>query len=248
MNEPQAGYSITIEMAMDITDGWDANSHIYDYGDELDEYTNNGQWLSDSRDYGARVGVLGGNGYYPFAPHILGSVVSNRFVEYRGTADMGRHHRWQVETVPDNGGNWSYYTEPWGVSRPATGFRFGGLANCPIPECMPSGVYRYSYNRIGNVLQDNDSGQNRESRRIKMIWKSVKTHDAGCILKYIIVDRRSFPIEVDFGNISKMGAFRRLIGDGDKKIWNIKLASNILDVTHITGGLCNNSIEVLLCQ
>jgi hypothetical protein len=240
-------YEVTLDLAMKMRDNWNGNNTIFDWGSTADTYTFDGDLVTNDYSIWERLAgnatspVLNTTGFNPFGTQFSGDVTGKRYPRYNGKANThGEYQEWSGEMVMDSSGGYSYDTTAW-VPTYATGFGIAGLAEFPVPEFTPVGVYSVAYNRIGKVIREYDSGEQSEQRKFEMKWENLSGEALRCILVKLTTVIRSNTFKIDFGtSLQRLSPWLPRAGEVLSGEYDIRLSNSVIKYTY-TGGSCEGS-------
>jgi hypothetical protein len=237
---------------MKIRKGYANTNSIFDWGSTADTYTTGVTYISEGYEIWDRPTAnvpeanLNVDGFTPFGSQFLGDVAGYRYPVYQGKANFhGDYHSWDVELIPENSGGYTYNTAPW-TARNVTGFSIGALVNFPFPTCIPDAEYSISYNRIGNVVREYDSGEASEHRPFEMSWNNLCGEDLrGILVQLITVIRgNSFTIDTDT-SLARVGAWLPREGEALNGVFDVRLVSPEIEYACTGADLWDLSIKVM---
>jgi hypothetical protein len=237
-------YEVTLDLAMKMRDNWNGNNTIFDWGSTADTYTFDGYLVTNDYSIWERLAgnatspVLNTTGFNPFGTQFSGDVTGKRYPRYNGKANVhGEYQEWSGEMIMDSSGGYSYDTTAW-VPTYATGFGIAGLAEFPVPEFTPVGVYSVAYNRIGKVIREYDSGEQSEQRKFEMKWENLSGEALRCILVKLVTVIRSNTFKIDFGtSLQRLSPWLPRAGELLSGEYDIRLSNSVIKYTY-TGGSC----------
>jgi hypothetical protein len=117
--------------------------------------------------------------------------------------------------------------------------------NFPVPTAEAVSDYGIQYARAGSVIREYDKGQAQESREFALTWNMIQSEEAGSLLSYILTQVRSSKFTINVGDsLLRMGLWEPRTGEELQGVYNIRIASELLEVVHVSGDLWRVSIRV----
>jgi len=252
---PLTPFSCRLNLAMEIRKGYADTNSIFDWGSTADTYTADATYISQGYSIWERptpntpVEQLNEAGFNPFGTHFSGDVAGYRYPVYDGKANFhGDYHKWAVELIPDSSAGYAYNTAPW-TARNVTGFSIGGIVNFPFPKCTPDAEYSISYNRIGKIVREYDSGEASEHRPFTMSWENLCGEDLRCILVQLITVIRGNSFTIDAGvSLARLGAWLPRDGEAITGVFDVRLTSPVIEYTCTGADLWSLDIKAMKWQ
>jgi hypothetical protein len=254
MLRPLAGYTIDIDMKIDIENGHGAgNISAYDYGQQYDSYTakieyiteQNGidSWLRESNTV-QQINDFGG--LFPMGAHVVDTAIyGRRYPVYKGKYDMaGKFHRWEVTVIPVMGGVYSYASFSTWECKTVTNFTFGSLVDFPVPTIEPVSEFNISYNRAGYLVREYDFGRDRTTKKARLKWSNLNHTQAAALVSCIVQQVRGIPFTIDYKNIYQMAPWFPNVSDTGT-IFTMRLSSSEISIKNSSGNLWEIEIEVV---
>jgi hypothetical protein len=126
-----------------------------------------------------------------------------------------------------------------------TGFSFGTMVNFPVPIAEPVPDYGILYARAGRVVREYDKGQGQESRVVGLRWEYLQADECASLLTYILMQVRSNTFTIDAGDsLARMGLWSPRDGEEVQGVYQVRLASEVLEVSHMGGELWGVGLRV----
>lgn len=257
MSLPLAGYTVTIDMMMEVVPLANKTYDIFDWGSANDAYTSElvfryataeaepfSEIIEDtSRGQAVSLGTIIGvvDGFYPFGPHV--SVDTNTHVYVIDYDDVGKWDpfgkAWEYKLKIAPAQALTIHSE-YEVICAGGGFRIGSLNNFHLPVLTPSIEYKVFNSRFGSGTYMHYNYESSKHKTVSMAFQNIEKEGARNILIELVRNTRGANTTLNAG--SNNWPFSLRDGQGDK---TVKLANTRITAANTAGNIWNVNCEVI---